>query len=107
MNKYKEALNYIKEIVIDERADGYYQPKTVEHFYYGAISDLNELVEKATPKKPITDGSSYLPSCNKVQYICPHCKQIMLRTICIKAHKPNYCYKCGGALDWGEDDENS
>lgn len=95
---YKEAKAWLDKI----NANPHWNRVDIEE---PALSQLNELFKKATPKKPITDGSTYLPSCNKVQYICPHCKQIMLRTICIKAHKPNYCYKCGQALDWSEDDD--
>lgn len=106
MNKYKEALNCIKEIVIDERADGYYQPKTVEHFYYGEISDLNELVEKATPKKIVKReediGEELAEAFDCERYItveyCPICGE-KLRGI------EKYCLKCGQALDWSEDDE--
>lgn len=99
MNRYKEALEDLLDY-LQEYHNHYHDDVSFENRKL-----LTELVETATPKKPITDGSTYLPSCNKVQYICPHCKQIMLRTICIKAHKPNYCYKCGGALDWSEDDD--
>ncbi|MCR0327593.1 hypothetical protein MKA58_09350 [[Clostridium] innocuum] len=45
MNKYQEALNIIKNIVIDEQADGYYQPRTVADYYYGVINELQELVD--------------------------------------------------------------
>lgn len=44
MEKYQEALNIIKNIVIDEQADGYYQPRTVADYYYGVIDKLQELV---------------------------------------------------------------
>ena len=107
MNKYKEALNNIKEIVIDEHADGYYQPRTVEHFYYEAIDDLNELVEKSTPKKPKPSG--YKPSKldkwlfgSQKTYVCPTCgNQCLVRTAPNGRNENKYCYDCGQALDWG------
>ena len=49
MNKYEKAL----KDVANETVDGYYQPKTVEHFHSEAIGILRELVEKATPKNQL------------------------------------------------------
>lgn len=101
MNKYEKALADVANETVDRLADGYYQPKTVEHFHSEAIDILRELVEKATPKKIITDGSSY-STCDKVQYICPNCKKIMLRAVCARVTKPNYCYNCGQKIDWSD-----
>lgn len=92
MNKYQEALNRIKEIVIDEHADGYYQPRTVEHFYYGAISDLNELVEKATSINPTIIGDSF-----DDYYICPICGNLV-------NYMQKYCNNCGQKLLWLKSD---
>ena len=86
MNKYQEALNRIKEIVIDEHADGYYQPRTVEHFYYGAISDLNELVEKVTSINPTIIGDSF-----DDYYICSICGKLV-------NYMQKYCDNCGQKL---------
>ena len=57
MNKYEKAL----KDVANETVDGYYQPKTVEHFHSEAIGILRELVEKATPKKPIKNEMGKFP----------------------------------------------
>lgn len=100
MNRYVKALNFIKGTLsaFHQRTNSEVPKKETEW-----LNTLQELTEKATPKKPIKDGSGYL-TCDKVQYICPRCNQIMVRVICIKSHKPNYCYKCGGALDWSEEE---
>ena len=45
MNKYQKALLAIKKIVIDERADGFYHPRTVADFYCGEVDILQELAD--------------------------------------------------------------
>ena len=45
MNKYQKALLAIKKIVIDERADGFYHPRTVADFYCDDVDILQELVD--------------------------------------------------------------
>jgi hypothetical protein len=101
MNKYKEAFWNIDCKIISGKGAG---QSYVNGQYKYDFRAINELVNKATPKKPIKDCSGYL-TCDKVQYICPRCNQIMVRVICIKSHKPNYCYKCGQALSWHESEE--
>ena len=51
MNKYKEALDEIKNIVLDKSGDGYRTPKYLQNFYFSSCETLQELVERATPKK--------------------------------------------------------
>lgn len=51
MNKYKEALDEIKNIVLDKSGDGYHTAKYLQNFYYSSCETLQELVERATPKK--------------------------------------------------------
>lgn len=100
MNKYEKAFDVIETILHlmcgEEREDGY---KPSHDEMVNSMEDFKELVERATPKKIITDGSAY-STCDKVQYICPNCKKIMLRAVCARVTKPNYCYNCGQALDW-------
>lgn len=92
-------MNNIKELIESIRSQRSYQininiPFDESHLVLNAM-------EKQAPKKVITDGSQY-STCDKVQYICPECNKIMLRTVCTTAHKPSFCYKCGQALDWSE-----
>lgn len=92
MNKYQEALNYIKNIVLDSSGDGYYEPKTVQDFYFRDCQILQELINKATPQKPsIEDDTWYCPEC-EAEYELDY-------------HEHDYCPKCGQALDWSEEDE--
>ncbi len=45
MNKYQESLDCIKNTVIDEQADGYYQPRTVEDYCFTDVGRLQELID--------------------------------------------------------------
>lgn len=47
MNKYQEALNKIRNIVLDESGDGYYTQRYLQDFYSNACGTLQELVHKA------------------------------------------------------------
>lgn len=102
MNKYQEALNEIKNIVLDKSGDGYRTAKYLQNFYYSSCETLQELVEKTTPKKP-------LDVCTPVVKwgLCPVCKGELNKL----GGKPNrvfsnqkYCPDCGQALDWSEDE---
>lgn len=94
MNKYQEAIDILQR----QFNDGSLTTKDI----YGAVQIVDELVDKETPQKVIYDGSTYSDDCDKVQYICPSCKKIMVRTVCTKVNKPKYCYMCGQHLDWSK-----
>ena len=47
MNKYQEALNKIRNIVLDESGDGYHTQRYLQDFYSNACGTLQELVYKA------------------------------------------------------------
>ena len=84
MNKYKEAKAWIDKINAHQewaRCD----------FEEPALSQLTELVEKATPKKPSLIKDSYDDF-----YLCGVCG-------CVLNYKRKYCSRCGQALDWGEE----
>lgn len=88
MNKYKEALDFAKK-----HLDSKHDLKKVEV--------LQELVDKATPKKPI-NRINYRTDINA--YYCPNCNGF----ICNYYDKDNecddYCCNCGQALDWSKKD---
>lgn len=86
MNKYKEALDEIKNIVLDKSGDGYRTAKYLQNFYYSSCETLQELVERATPKKLVTTRHTRrCPSCNRQMSdinnahpnmkFCPNCGQ--------------------------------
>lgn len=95
MNKYQEALETMcKRCINHEMCQGTgCQPK----------KDLQELVERATPKKPI-DRTKYEDRSNGFfeyhgetlrDIRCPNCnKRIRL------VHKYKHCAKCGQRLLW-------
>ena len=100
MNKYQEALKKL--------CDGCeYNPIIGEcSFRCPAKEELKELVEKATPKKI---EKKYMELKGFIYYncVCPNCG----KTVCFETqrdtvkHEVNYCWKCGQALDWSEEDE--
>lgn len=95
MNKYKEALDEIKSIVLDKSGDGYRTPKYLQNFYFSSCETLQELVERATPKKLVaTRHTRRCPSCNR-------------QMSDINNAHPNmkFCPNCGQALDWIDEDE--
>ncbi len=87
MNKYQEAYGRLMS-----RAYRYANPEGV----YVDLEVLGELVEKATPKKPIKDRVQDVYYLTK--YTCPTCGGKFTGTI------SDYCYHCGQKLDWSEDE---
>lgn len=57
-----------------------------------------EALEKQIPKKVIVedDGDSLL---------CPSCGLELMGSITDPDHDPHYCFECGQALKWGEEDD--
>ena len=109
MNKYQEALDYLKshayEIVEDENCDGdmIYEYEPV-YDTADFINPLQELVEKATPKK-IQFNDRQQPYMRK-----HYGKKRRYDGVCPSCHKsiyPGYVYcpKCGQCLDWMDEDE--
>ena len=43
MNKYKEALNKIRNIVLDESGDGYHTQRYLQDFYSNACGMANSI----------------------------------------------------------------
>lgn len=65
MNKYQEALNKIRNIVLDESGDGYYTQRYLQDFYYNACGTLQELVDKVDSFKwiPFTFDEEGILNC--------------------------------------------
>ena len=93
MNKYQEALNYLIENIemLNRHSDGSFcQP-------YSSKNTLQELVDKATLKKPLiafadgvtADGSIV----QKTALVCPSCKSLLVE-------RQKYCHFYGQALDF-------
>lgn len=83
MNKYQKALNALrKEYLNNDSKD---------------CDTLQELVDKATPKKPIGKHTAYR---------CPVCgRRVRSGKGSSSFVKDNVCQKCYQVLDWSEEDE--
>ena len=100
MNKYIEALDYAKKH-LDSKQD-------IEK-----IGVLQELVDKATPKKPIlsdswkdeeqTDIYDENGFIDPIVSICPNCRKYGIFDF-EYGEKFNYCKHCGQAIDWSDED---
>lgn len=98
MNKYQEGLNKIK-LDIGYNYGLYGIPNTITKDF----STLQELVDKATPKKPKNIYIGLLTDCDdefNISYgkkgYCPCCNEG-------QTEWDRYCNKCGQALDWSEE----
>ena len=78
MNKYQEELDTLTKSAV----------------FTSEI--LQELVDRATPKKAIKDEIQDIRYITK--YICPKCGGK------ITGRVSDYCYHCGQALDWSDEE---
>ena len=92
MNKYQDSLdNFVKALSLFTNCKSMQEWK----------SDLQELVDKATPKKPINQSTPVVRQGN-----CPNCKGELRKLgsrneVVIEGQL--YCCSCGQALDWSEE----
>ena len=94
MNKYQEALENITEVLVECGRTKDLPGETIFEEQI-ELNLLQELVDKATPKKPIKDEPSQI---RYVQtYKCSNCGGRFSGTI------SNYCYHCGQAIDWSNE----
>lgn len=100
MNKYDKAIRGIAYFGYCRRCREIFgTEKCVRHDCYNDVKALDELVEKATPKKPIQLE-------NKDRSRCPNCKnQLPFRKNALKKQNPRiYCDRCGQAIDWSDEE---
>lgn len=83
VNKYQEILDKFKEDYEEAHSLG-----IGTHYDIVDIDNLQELVDRATPKKPIQFADCLL-RCSK----CFNVINIL----------EDYCPKCGKAIDWSDD----
>ncbi|MDD6467146.1 MAG: hypothetical protein PUF50_03085 [Erysipelotrichaceae bacterium] len=97
MNKYQLALNEVIKFMGREDCAGIYS----KHYQGSAEDVLMELVERATPKKPIEKtlirNDNYRDGTNIPRYDlwCPNCNLEH-----ISANDIRYCPSCGQKIDW-------
>ena len=92
MNKYEKAINELKNVSYDDRHSTMLLETHREELY-----TLNELVERATPKK-VKDYHD----CTKM---CPSCHNILSQDLQYGGRHhtiSKFCPECGQALDWSD-----
>lgn len=85
MNKYQEALSEV--IRMCAQSDELFPTEEVEA--------LQELVDRATPKKPVNWKAERRPN-GRVEFNCPVCNRLYNERV-------NFCASCGQAIDWSEE----
>ena len=97
MNKYKSALD---NIALDINEGVIYSTDLVRML--DDLNTLQELVEKATPKK-VVDIDTYIDfgeGYTGYSGICPTCREW-----CYDNHDSCYCGGCGQAILWSQEEE--
>ena len=91
MSEYTEAISSIY-FTMHNRV----KPKTLGHCEDKNLEVLEELVERATPKKPdITVHNGFCPNCHQA-FGLERTKEAMIRPRWF-----SFCPYCGQAIDWG------
>ncbi|BET21288.1 hypothetical protein [Solobacterium moorei] len=84
MNKYQDSLdNFVKAL------SHFTNFKSIHDWK----SNLQELVDKATPKKP-KNWKAERRLNGAVEFNCPVCNRLYTERV-------NFCASCGQAIDWG------
>lgn len=98
MNKYQEALNIFCE------------QNTFKDISKDVLNEnyklLQELVDKATPKKPLVKHYEEIGEKPYIKTCCPNGCRIQLSKATDRdyAHEHRFCNKCGQAIDWGDEE---
>ena len=94
MNKYQEALERLAGINVIHLQGHERQKRVEESDRHNDIETMFELVERATPKKPI--GTLW-------SYCCPNCQSS--EVVNENSGNNNFCGNCGQAIDWNNKTE--
>lgn len=99
MNKYQEALDYLAVSLqmFDETVDDKTYRDELDAKREIARKALQELVDKATPKKP-KNWKAERRLNGAVEFNCPVCNRLYNERV-------NFCASCGQAIDWSTDDK--
>lgn len=91
MNKYQEALEYLTEEAYSNYFRKYVQTSKEKVLLFKSTKALQELVNKATSKKPKNWTVRY----RGIEFNCPVCNRLYTERV-------NFCSSCGQAIDWGK-----
>lgn len=94
MNKYQEALGFLKENACENYFRQYVQTCEKRVTISKSSKYLQELVDKATPKKLKGWTVGRLSNNRGIEFNCPTCDTV-------HHNKFNFCPNCGQAIDWG------
>lgn len=99
-SKYQEALDRVKEIYI-YLCDEFNLKKSAVKMN-DDIEVLQELVDKAVPKKPFYEADGYDENGELIYdtCICPNCNHYYE----VDYDDYDYCPNCGQAIDWSDED---
>ena len=104
MNKEQQALDELRALVHSELDGTRMLDEYLKH-----CDTLQELVDKAIPKKVTQRQETDVVIGEYTAYDCPACKQEQIITfeLEIVGFKAPYCRHCSQALDWSnENDKN-
>ena len=109
MNKYEKAIDDVSSYCSDYRLGMKKPTKELTN----ELDILNELVERATPKKPNIEmmvddyeENGYIKSFLHQKIECPICRTVLEdEADCIDLVGWKHCPTCGQALDWSEEDD--
>ena len=96
MNKYQEALEYLTEEAYSNYFRKYVQTSKEKVTLFKSSEYLQELVDRATPKKPQKWTVGKLLLNRGFEFNCPVCNIIYNERV-------NFCASCGQAIDWSEE----
>ena len=96
MNRYQEALRFLKESACENYFRQQVQTREEKVTIFKSSEYLQELVDKATPKKPVNWKAERRVN-GKVEFNCPVCNRLYTERV-------NFCASCGQMIDWGTND---
>lgn len=99
---YEEAIECINEVLISD----YLYDESIDYqltsYDFDWLDKAKEALEKQMPKKPVYKDELFLGKPCKVPY-CPTCGDSWNGNEYGECMK--YCWDCGQAIDWGDDNE--
>lgn len=96
-SKYQEAKSNIVNTLV--RQIGY---EAYKNLYSEDFDTLQELVDKAAPKKPFYEADGYDENGELIYdtWICPNCNHYYE----VDYDDYDYCPNCGQVIDWSDED---
>lgn len=93
MNKYQKAIEVIRSN---------YPPEHYSMLREALDLSIN-LLDKATPKKPVLEAMPGFTVDEASYLACPVCNRQIVNVWSARGYDPHYCPTCGQALDWRDD----